>query len=140
MTCILNLVILIENNEEMKYIITLSLLLVSQIAWAQYPDTTIETLEVREEAKRLTKIYSAELGLDGTQLPIFEDKVGDYLTLREEVIETYEGKETLDKLTQLMVKESLEMKDLLTRIQHNKYKKIRQSIQPLKTVKQPKSD
>lgn len=124
----------------MKYLITISLLFLTQIAYSQYPDTTIETPEVREEAKRLTKIYSAELGLDGTQLPIFEDKVGDYLTLREEVMETYQGKEALDKLTQLMVKESLEMKDLLTRIQHNKYKKIRQAIQPLKTVKQAQRD
>ncbi|MFH4969095.1 hypothetical protein V8G61_12890 [Gaetbulibacter sp. M240] len=118
----------------MKTIITFCALLLCNIVLAQYPDNTIETPEVRAEAERLTEIYSAELGLDGTQLPIFEDKVGDYLTLRKEVIETYQGKEALDKLTQLMVKESLEMKDLLTRIQYNKYKKIRQTVQPIKTV------
>ena len=39
-----------------------------------------------------------------------------------------------------MVKESLEMKDLLTRIQYNKYKRIRQAVQPLKTVEQAQND
>tara|TARA_R110002049_G_scaffold307794_3_gene509522 strand:+ start:343 stop:459 length:117 start_codon:yes stop_codon:yes gene_type:complete len=33
-----------------------------------------------------------------------------------------------------MVKESLEIKDILTRIQYQVYKKIRQDIQPLKSI------
>ncbi|MFH6772659.1 hypothetical protein V8G58_12010 [Gaetbulibacter aestuarii] len=118
----------------MKYLKTLIFICITHIAFAQYPDTTIETPEIRAKAEKLTAIYDAKLGLDGTQLPIFQNKVADYLTLSKEIKESYKGKEALDKLTQLMVKESLEMKDLLTRIQYNQYKKIRQSVQPLEVV------
>lgn len=124
----------------MKYLITLIGLICFKITFAQFPDTTIETPEVRAKAEKLTEIYNAQLGLDGSQLPVFENKVADYLTLAKEIRSAYKGKEALDKLTKLMVKESLEMKDILTRIQYNEYKKIRQSIQPLKIVEPSEKD
>ena len=40
----------------------------------------------------------------------------------------------MDALTELAIKESLDMQDILTRIQYNLYKKIRQDIQPIKLV------
>ena len=48
--------------------------------------------------------------------------------------ESYEGKAELDALTKLAVKESLDMQDILTRMQFNRYKQIRQDIQPIKVV------
>lgn len=118
----------------MKRVLTLTFLLLTASLFAQFPDTYYETKEIREKAEKLTMIYDAQLGLDGTQLPIFQDKVADYLTLSEKVKKEFDGKEELDMLTRLMVEESLEMQDLLTRIQYNVYKKIRQDIQPLKIV------
>jgi len=119
----------------MKKLIKTILLLFTTIIFSQnYPDTTISNESIREDAKKITKAYDAQLGLDGTQLPIFEDKVEDYLIKANQVKKDFEGMAELDALTKLMVKESLEMKDLLTRIQYQVYKKIRQDIQPLKAL------
>tara|TARA_R110000868_G_scaffold322148_1_gene583134 strand:+ start:115 stop:486 length:372 start_codon:yes stop_codon:yes gene_type:complete len=119
----------------MKKQLKIILLLISTTLFAQYPDVSYETREIKKEAKKLTKIYDAKLGLDGSQLPIFQDKVEDYLVLSNKVRKDFEGREELEELTKLMVKESLEMKDLLTRVQYQVYKNIRQDIQPLKALK-----
>lgn len=118
----------------MKKLSTLIILLFSCITFAQYPDTTPGSQEIREQAKELTTKYDQQLGLDGAQLPIFEDKVEDYLVLSLKIKNDLNGREQLDALTQLMVKETLEMQDILTRPQFIVYKKIRQDIQPIKTV------
>ncbi len=119
----------------MKKIFTVFLIFFTTLAFAQYPDNTNETKKIRQDAEKITKAYDAQLGLDGTQYPIFLDKVQDYLVLSKKAKKDLDGIEELDTLTKLMVKESLEMKDLLTRIQYQVYKKVRQDIQPLKALK-----
>lgn len=118
----------------MKTLSTIIILLFTTFAFAQYPDTTRGNQETREEAKRLTGIYDQQLGLDGTQLPIFEEKLEDYLVLAERAKSNFEGREELDALTELMVRETLDMQEILTRPQLIVYKKIRQDVQPIKVV------
>ena len=48
----------------------------------------------------------------------------------------YEGREELSALTELQVQETLDMNDILTRIQMQVYKKVKPEIQPLKMVEQ----
>ena len=118
----------------MKYILNILIGLFATIAFAQYPDTVYGTEKTRIMAEEITSAYDAQLGLTGTQLPIFQNKIEDYLELSQKVKETYEGRAELDALTKLAVKESLDMQDILTRIQYNRYKQIRQEIQPIKVV------
>ena len=118
----------------MKNIINAVILLFTVFAFAQYPDTTPGSREIREQAKELTIAYDQQLALDGDQLPIFQDKVEDYLVLSYKIKEDLEGKEELDALTELMVKETLDMQDILTRPQFIIYKRIRQDVQPIKVV------
>ena len=87
-------------------------------------------------AQDITSVYDAKLGLTGKQLPIFQDKVQDYLELSQKVKDNYEGRAELNALKELAVKESMAMQDILTRIQYNLYKKIRQDIQPIKVINQ----
>lgn len=119
----------------MKKSFTLIVLFFTTLAFAQYPDDSYETKKIRKAAEKIAKAYDAQLGLDGDQYPIFLDKVEDYLVLSEKAKKDLDGIEELNALTKLMVKESLEMKDLLTRIQYQVYKKVRQDIQPLKALK-----
>lgn len=114
----------------------IALLLCTSLAFAQYPDITYEGQTIRKQAERITIAYDKQLGLDGDQYPIFFDKVKDYLVLADKAKKNLEGKEELDALTELMVEETLEMQDLLTREQYVIYKKVRQEIQPIKVVKE----
>lgn len=118
----------------MKSVSILITVLFTSLAFAQYPDTTPGSAEIREQAKEITIEYNKQLALDGDQLPIFQDKVEDYLVFSYRVKRDLEGREELDALTELMVKETLEMQDILTRPQYIVYKKIRQDIQPIKIV------
>lgn len=118
----------------MKNLSIIILVLFTTVAFAQYPDNTPGSEEIRKRAKELTIMYDQELALDGDQLPIFQDKVEDYLVMANQIKKDLDGKEELDALTQLMIRETLEMQDLLTRPQLIVYKKIRQDIQPLKVV------
>lgn len=118
----------------MKTICTLVIMFFTTLSFAQYPDTIYSNKETRKMAQELTSAYDAQLGLTGRQLPIFQDKIEDYLELSQKAKDKYDGRAELDALTQLAVEESLEMKDILTRIQYNVYKRIRQDIQPVKVV------
>lgn len=118
----------------MKKICTLLIMFFTISTFAQYPDMVYSNRETRKMAQELTSVYGAELGLTGRQLPIFQNKIEDYLELSQRAKATYNGRAELDALTQLAVAEALEMKDILTRIQYNVYKKIRQDIQPIKVI------
>jgi len=118
----------------MKHALNILIFLFTTTIFAQYPDTIYSTEETRKMAQEITSAYDAQLGLTGRQWPIFENKIKDYLELSQKVKDTYEGRDELDALTELAVKESLDMQDILTRIQYNLYKKIRQDIQPIKVV------
>ncbi|TBN06730.1 hypothetical protein EYD45_02275 [Hyunsoonleella flava] len=118
----------------MRHIFLLLLLSFTSLAFAQYPDTTYESPEIRKEAKQIVQTYDAQLGLDGAQEPIFLDKIEDYLVLTHNAKKNLDGKEELDALTSLMAKQSLDMQDILTRPQFQLYKKIWQDIQPIKII------
>tara|TARA_R110002049_G_scaffold87533_1_gene221893 strand:+ start:38765 stop:39184 length:420 start_codon:yes stop_codon:yes gene_type:complete len=126
---------ILSKNNIMKQILKIAILLFTTALFAQYPDTVHGTEKTRKMSQEITKAYDAQLGLSGRQLPIFQNKVEDYLILSEKVKDTYEGRAELDALTELAVKETLEMNDVLTRIQYKMYKKVRQDIQPIKRVK-----
>lgn len=118
----------------MKHTLNILIFLFTTTLFAQYPDTIYGTAETRKMAQEITSVYDAKLGLTGTQWPIFENKIRDYLELSQKIKNTKEGAAELDALTELAVKESLDMQDILTRIQYNLYKKIRQDIQPIKVA------
>lgn len=89
-----------------------------------------------EHAQALTKIYDIELGLRAEQKLLFVKKLEEYLLLSKEVKDHFRGKEMLDQLAILEVREIADMSDILTRIQWKRYKKIRPEIQPLARVDQ----
>tara|TARA_R110002049_G_scaffold307794_3_gene509521 strand:+ start:89 stop:349 length:261 start_codon:yes stop_codon:yes gene_type:complete len=82
----------------MKKQLTIILLLISSTLFAQYPDASYETKKIKKEAKKLTKTYDTKLGLDGAQLPIFQDKIEDYLALSNKTNKDFEGREQLEDL------------------------------------------
>ena len=113
-------------------LIALAICATMQLAHAQYPDFTYESPKIKAQARNLTKVYDAELALDGEQIVIVQDKIEDYLVLSNSVKKNLEGQEELDALTELMIKETLDMQDVLTRPQYERYKQIRQRVQPIK--------
>ncbi|WP_136481564.1 hypothetical protein [Cognatitamlana onchidii] len=104
------------------------------VAHAQFPDRVQGTRETKALAKELTRVYDAWLGLDGIQLPIFEEIVEDYIILSNKAKQQLEGKEELDALTELMINETLQMENLLTLFQFREYIRVRQEIQPIKKL------
>lgn len=103
----------------------------------QVIDSRLEDGDAFEkQAKELTKIYDAELGLDAGQYLQFQKKVEAFLYKAQIVREEFEGKEKLEKLYLLQTEEMAEMDDILTRIQWQRYVKIRPEIQPLEQLKE----
>ncbi len=86
------------------------------------------------QAEALAEVYDIELGLRAAQKLLFMKKVEEYLILSKDVKENYKGKEMLDQLAMLEIKETADMSDILTRIQWQVYKKVRPNIQPLAIV------
>lgn len=124
----------LKKNKRMKYLAILIILLTTTATYAQYPDTTYANRQERKIAWDITNAYNKELGLDGDQLPIFHQKIQDYLVRSNEIKAAYQGKAELDALTKLRVDQALDMKNLLTRQQYDVYKRISQNIQPVKQV------
>lgn len=89
-----------------------------------------------KQAKELTKVYDAELGLDADQYLLFQKKVEIFLIRAQMIRDDFKGKEKLDKLYLLQKEEMAEMDDILTRIQWERYVKIRPEIQPLEQLKE----
>ncbi len=117
----------------MKYIVTLCLSLVFFASQAQEVVSSYETQDTFEaKSQKLTTYYDQELGLDADQRVLFQKKVEEYLILQQEAKDQLAGREELEKLYQLQLDEIRDMQDILTRIQWNKYKKIRPTKQALK--------
>lgn len=93
-----------------------------------------EVLE--EKAKTITDTYVPILGLRAEQELLFRKKVEEYLVREEEIKATSQGRDMLNKMVALRQNEAAEMGDILTRIQLEKYKEVRPTIQPLARVKQ----
>jgi len=111
--------------------ITFSILLcLSFNLYAQYPDFQYESKYIADKARELTDVYDAELGLDGEQLPLFYDIVKDHLGTAVKIKKEFQGDKQTYKLKKLKTHEVAKMSEVLTRIQHNYYIRIRPKIQP----------
>ncbi|MGJ8666010.1 MAG: hypothetical protein ACSHW7_06580 [Patiriisocius sp.] len=122
----------------MKRIITIVVFLISITAFSQ--DTYLQngSATAEEQAKELTKQYNDQLVMETNQRLLFQKKVEEFLISSNKVKDTYKGRDMLNKLYELRQNEIAEMGDILTRIQLDKYKQVRQDIQPLATVEEEK--
>lgn len=100
----------------------------------QYPPITDASVEMEAKVDKITDTYDKELAMTARQKVLFKLKVEDYLLKRKEIEAKYEGKKELTMLAKLQTNETLDMNDILTRIQMKVYKKIKPEIQPLKIV------
>jgi hypothetical protein len=122
----------------MKIRITLLFLLLSLTFnhAQQYPPITDGSLKIEAKADSIADAYDRELSMTAKQKALFKLKVEDYLIRRQKIESKYEGRKELTALVELQVQETLDMNDILTRIQMKVYKRIKPEIQPLKMVKQ----
>ncbi len=120
----------------MKKILLLLVLLVSVSALSQ--DTYLQTGgdDLQEKAKMITDKYVDALGLRAKQELLFRKKVEEFLVREEKIKANSEGEDMLNKMVALRQNEAVEMGDILTRLQLDKYKEVRPTIQPLARVKQ----
>lgn len=117
-------------------ITTLLLLLSLTLGFAQqYPPINDGSLKVEAMADSITDAYDRELSMTAKQKALFKLKVEDYLLRKQNIESKYEGRKQLTALVELQAQETLDMNDILTRIQMQVYKKIKPEIQPLKIVK-----
>lgn len=117
-------------------ITTLLLLLSLTLGFAQqYPPINDGSLKVEAKADSITDAYDRELSMTAKQKALFKLKVEDYLLRKQNIESKYEGRKQLTALVELQAQETLDMNDILTRIQMQLYKKIKPEIQPLKIVK-----
>ncbi len=118
-------------------ITTLLLFLSLTLGFAQqYPPVNDGSLNVEAKADSITDAYDRELSMTAKQKALFKLKVEDYLIKRQMIESKYEGRKELSAFTELQVQETLDMNDILTRIQMQVYKKVKPEIQPLKMVEQ----
>ena len=117
----------------MKYLISFLICMIVGIGHAQVP-TQATAPSIENEADRLVEIYNENLVLTDVQLPLFRNKLEDYLKLAEEARKNLDGKEELDALVEIQTNETLQMKNILTQNQLKLYKKIKPKVQPLKVV------
>ncbi|MAY21796.1 MAG: hypothetical protein CMC74_03360 [Flavobacteriaceae bacterium] len=119
-----------------------TLLTVLFIATSGFSQDVVSQYEVNDtfegQAQKLTASYDAELGLQADQRILFQKKVEEYLILSQEAKDQLKGREKLEKLYRLQLDEIADMSEILTRIQFNKYKKIRPDMQPLDVAKMAK--
>ncbi len=98
---------------------------------------TQENTEIHEvEAERITKEYNKQLSLGGMQFALFTKKVQEFLIKRAKIEEEYTGKDKLDMLYRMQIRETLEMKDILTRPQLKVYIRAKGDIQPIAVVEE----
>lgn len=116
-------------------IICISIFALMTIAsFAQYPETSATSDQIKTKAEKLTTEYSKQLALTGVQIPLFREVVEEYLEKSEKVIEELEGRQELDILVELQARETLRMNDILTQPQYRLYKQLKTKIQPLKVI------
>ncbi|TCK69312.1 hypothetical protein DFQ05_0833 [Winogradskyella wandonensis] len=118
-----------------KIIYTLILSLFVAQGFAQDPllQRNNETLD--EIATKITRTYDDKLSLEGEQFMLFQKKVEEFLIREEKIHNNYSGKQKLDLINELRKAETMEMRNVLTQIQFDLYKRIKPEIQPLAVVK-----
>lgn len=102
----------------------------------QYPPVSDGSPSVEKTASDIANAYDKELSMTAKQKALFKLKVEDYLIRKRKIEAQYEGREELAALTEMQAQETLDMNDILTRIQMQVYKKVKPRIQPLKMVNQ----
>lgn len=118
----------------MKNILIVLALMCSSMLSAQDVYTQ-ENTEVHDaEAQKITKTYDTKLSLDANQFVLFEKKVEEFLIKRAKIEEEYTGKDKLDMLFRMQARETIEMKNILTRPQWKLYKRIKKEVQPLEEL------
>ena len=113
------------------YLISLffSLSLFAQDPIMQNDNETLEAIAIK-----ITKTYDHQLGFNGKQFILFEKKVEEYLIREENIHEKFEGEEKLYLLYKLRKAETMEMRNILTQVQFDLYKRIKSQIQPLAVI------
>lgn len=117
----------------MKYILIIVTCLLSHSINAQVPTKPVPS-SIEKAAEDLVERYNEELVLTSVQIPLFKNKIEDYMVLAEEIKANMDGKDELDALLKLQTKETLQMKNILTQPQLELYKKMKPTVQPLKVV------
>ncbi len=116
-------------------ILLIGLALISSSLLSAQDVYTQENTEIHDaEAEKITKAYDVQLSLDANQFVLFEKKVEEFLIKRAKIEANYSGKYKLDMLYRMQARESVEMKNILTRPQLEVYDRIKNEIQPLKEI------
>ena len=118
----------------MKNILVTICFLIISTMYAQDPMLQKDHPNLEKQAYEITREYNEQLALDGDQVILFQKKVEEFLIRRQDIEKTLEGKEKLTALLNMQIRETGEMKDILTRNQLMVYEKIKPEIQPLDTV------
>lgn len=119
----------------MKIIITALVLFFTVQIQAQVPSQPVPPV-IEKEADRLLGIYNEQLVLTDVQIPLFKNKIEDYLILAENIKSEMEGRDELNALLNLQTKETLQMKNILTQNQLEIYEQMKPRVQPLKVVEE----
>ena len=101
---------------------------------AQVTDSVTLSPDMEKQADALFEHYAESLALNGEQIPLFRKTLERYLVAADQVKASMEGEAELKALTQLQLKETGMMGDILTQEQLRLYKGLRQKYQPLKVV------
>lgn len=118
----------------MKSIIIISIMLFTTVSFAQFPEASVTDPNIKAKADGITRDYSKQLALTGTQIPLFKNKIAHFLVLEDKILNDLQGKEQLDALVEMRANQSLDMNDILTLPQYRLYKKINFEIWPLRQI------
>lgn len=119
----------------MKKILTILAFLITTSIVAQDTFTQKHSEKLDERATKIAKAYDKQLEMTNKQFMLFEKKVEEFLITRKKIKNNFTGKAKLTKLYNMQREETAEMADILTQIQLDVYKQIKDDIQPLDEVK-----
>ncbi|MFD1061809.1 hypothetical protein ACFQ1Q_01025 [Winogradskyella litorisediminis] len=116
------------------FLTTLITVFLVATGYAQDPLLQKDNDKLEKIAMELTRAYDDELNLDGKQFTLFQKKAEEFLIREEKIHRNFSGKEKLDLINELRKAETLEMRNVLTQIQYDRYRKIKPRLQPLGIV------
>ncbi|TXD94123.1 hypothetical protein [Gillisia hiemivivida] len=120
----------------MKKILLILAIMFSSVLSAQDVYTQKNTESHDAEAERITKEYNKQLSLDANQFVLFEKKIEEFLIKRAKIEKRYTAKDKLDMLYRMQARETIEMKNILTRPQLKIYRLVKSEIQPIAVVEE----
>lgn len=118
----------------MKKILTILAFLITTSIFAQDTFTQKHSEKLDKRATEISKAYDKQLEMTTKQFMLFEKKVEEFLITRNKIENNFTGKTKLAKLYNMQREETAEMADILTSIQLDVYKQIKDDIQPLETI------